>query len=149
MGLVSQVSEVINQPRLEMKPASEDSGSTVLLVDDESDLLDLAERVLHKAGFHVISAVSGEEALQRLAERSYDVAVLDLRMPVIGGREIYRAIQESYPRLARHVVFITGDSANDPAHDWLAATGCTILTKPFDIGQLADMVHLALTREGA
>jgi len=113
----------------------------ILFVDDEVELLELAERVLRKASFHVARALSGEEALQQLAERGYDLVVLDVRMPGISGRDVYRTIQERYPHLANHVIFTTGDTANDPTLDWLEGTGCWVLLKPFSIEQLLDAVR--------
>lgn len=121
-----------------------DNDPTVLFVDDEPDLLELAKRALHRAGFQVTCAASGEEALHRLAERSYDVFVVDLRMPKPGGREIYQSIQEHYPHLAQRTVFITGELANN---DWPVNTGLTILTKPFDLGQLVAVVRSTLEQD--
>jgi two-component system NtrC family sensor kinase len=133
--------------RNEAKPKPTRGGSTVLFVDDETDLVDLADRVLHMAGHHVIRALSGEEALLRLAEQRYDAVVLDIKMPTVGGREVYRVIQEQYPDLAGRVVLTTGDVANDRTIDWLEATGCRVLAKPFDIAQLLEAVQSVLLQE--
>jgi len=131
---------------LGVRLALEDPAPMVLLVDDEPDLLELAERVLRKAGFQVTCAASGEEALQRLAQQSYDVIVADLKMPKPGGREIYQLIRERYPWLAQRVVFVTGELAPDTTHNWLTSTGLVILTKPFDIGRLVAIVRSTLER---
>jgi len=118
----------------------------VLFVDDEVELLELAERVLRKASLHVTRALSGEEALQQLAQRSYDLVVLDVRMPGLSGRDVYRTIREHYPHLANHVIFTTGDTASAPTLDWLEGTGCRVLLKPFSIEQLLDAVRSSAAR---
>lgn len=140
------MNEAMKQRQIEAGLISGSNDPTVLLVDDEPDLLELVERVLLKAGFQVICAASGKEALQQLAERGYDVLMVDLKMPKPGGREIYQFVQERYPHLAQRVVFITGELATDPTHDWLTGAGLAILTKPFDLGQLVATVRLTLER---
>jgi len=121
--------------------------ATVLFVDDELDLAELVERVLGRAGYHVFYALSGAEALQRLAERHYDAVILDLKMPQMSGQDVYEIIQRDYPHLARRVVFTTGDTVSESARAWLEATGSLTLAKPFSIEQLAQMMDMVARRK--
>ena len=120
------------------------TGARVLLVDDEEDLVDLVTRVLAEDGHLVEHAAGGREALQRLASADYDLVLLDLRMPGLSGREVYRVIEEDYPGLAQRVILTTGDTVCSPTSAWLEATGCVVLEKPFDVAQLRAAVASVL-----
>ena len=76
------------------------AGATVLVVDDEVDLLFTIALSLELAGYRVVKAASGEEALEVAAAESPDAIVLDLRLPDIDGWEVIRRLGEvgSFPR---------------------------------------------------
>lgn len=63
---------------------------TVLLVDDEHAILDALSGILEDEGFRVVTAGNGREALHRLREETPDVALVDVMMPVMDGRELLR-----------------------------------------------------------
>ena len=117
---------------------------TILFVDDELDLASLAQRVLSRAGYDVFCALSGGEALQRLAERRYDLIILDLKMPDMSGRDVYELIRRAHPEMAGRIVFTTGDTVNQDTRAWLAAVGGPVLTKPYTLDQLTQLVDEAL-----
>ena len=68
--------------------------SRILLIDDDSDMLTLTARWLEKAGYEVIKAASGSEALSSLETESYDLILLDYAMPGMDGPAVLRAIRE-------------------------------------------------------
>ena len=79
--------------------ADADSGPSVVLVDDEPDLIHLMERMLGSKGFHVVgTAGDGLIAIETVAEQQPDIVVLDLRMPKLDGASALPAIVREAPR---------------------------------------------------
>ena len=68
---------------------------TILIVDDEKNLLKLYEKEFSEEGYRVITANSGSEALQKIEKDSFDLVVLDIRMPDLNGVETLKKIMES------------------------------------------------------
>ena len=112
------------------------AGSTVLVVEDEPALAAAVSEALTDAGFVVDRAGDGEEALARVAAKSYDLIVCDLKMPKIDGIRFYQKLSTLHPDLARRVIFVTGDVAGTEAERFLQDSGCRWLAKPFRLGDL-------------
>ena len=112
------------------------AGSTVLVVEDETALAAAVSEALTDAGFVVDRAGDGEEALLRVAAKSYDLIVCDLKMPKIDGMRFYQKLSTMYPDVARRVIFVTGDVAGTEAERFLQDSGCRWLAKPFRLGDL-------------
>ncbi len=70
-----------------------DRPSRILLVDDEQAILTLLSYPLRKDGYHVVQAANGSEALNRFAESTFDLIVLDVMMPKIDGLEVCRRLR--------------------------------------------------------
>ena len=68
---------------------------TILIVDDEKNLLKLYEKEFAEEGYHVITAGSGPEALQKIQQDPLDLVILDIRMPDLNGVETLKKIMES------------------------------------------------------
>ena len=118
----------------------------ILHVEDQPALRQLVCQALGVFGFAVVSVEGVREAKVALAERG-DVAgaLLDVRLRDGSGLELYRWIAANHPGLVGRVAFVTG-SADAGGSGQLAATGCPIVPKPFD---LADLRRLAAEWEGA
>ncbi len=86
--------------------AAVNSKSTVLVVDDEQTALVLRKLVLEKSGFRVLTASSGQQALEMLSTESVNLVLSDLLMPKMLGTELARRVKENYPELP--VVIISG-----------------------------------------
>lgn len=118
----------------------------VLLVDDEADLASaLAER-LDMRGIEADWVNSGQEALERAAESRYDLAVLDLKMPKIGGLELKARMQGLYPHMK--FIFLTGYGSEKDFQTVACESGeqC-YLVKPVEIEDLIQLMQ-ALTKNG-
>ena len=115
---------------------------TVLLVEDESAVRSLAERVLARAGYAVYSAADGAEALA-LVDRipAIDLLLTDMVMPGIGGRELADQLRAASPEL--RVLFMSGYTADELIRDARRSAG-DFLEKPFTPVQLTRAVHAAL-----
>ena len=69
------------------------AGKTILIVDDEFGVLEVLEFILSDAGFTVVSALNGQEALARLEETRPDLAIVDFMMPILDGNGVIKAIR--------------------------------------------------------
>ena len=110
-----------------VRPPSE---QTVLLVDDDVDSRTIYGRVLAHAGYHVINAVSGADALAKASAVFPDIIVLDLGLPDMHGLEVVAALQADQTMTGIRLVILTGYvSAEDRPR--ARAAGCnTYLLKP-------------------
>lgn len=113
----------------------------VLLVEDQIGVRELACRGLAAAGFVVLTACDGQDALERLAAspRPPDVLITDVMMPRLNGRELARRVRESHP--AVRVLFVSGYSPDE----WVPV-GEAFLSKPFAMEDLVAAVR-SLLRE--
>ncbi|MBK9978196.1 MAG: response regulator [Gemmatimonadetes bacterium] len=133
------------------KPAENTSGrpvgsETILLVEDETAVRQVASRVLTLLGYRVIEAVDGAAALS-LAEKhadDIDVVVTDVMMPHVSGPELVRTLRERFPRLP--VVFMSGYAGLDSAALSELATLGPMVAKPFEQDTLAAAVRRELDR---
>jgi CheY-like chemotaxis protein len=122
----------LTAPTAMQLPGTENKGS-LLLVDDESSLLELLAPALAKQGYRVTAANDGESALALWdAQNGADILVTDLRMPGMDGRELARRLREKKPGLP--VLFISGWSPETP--DAGLESGTLLLPKPFRLAEL-------------
>ena len=106
----------------------------VLLVDDEPQLVFTMQERLELRGIDADAVTCGQEALRRGARRGYDVLVVDVKMPGVGGAEVLRSVQHSHPRLP--VVLLTGHGGTEEGDERLAGEAAAYLYKPISIDVL-------------
>ncbi len=116
-----------------------------LVVDDERPIRLLMEKELPRAGYMVTCAGSGEEALEQLRMREFDVILLDLKMPGIGGMEALRRIRDS--GTSAEVVILTGHPDVDSAIQAMKLGAYDYLTKPFKLSELEEVLGRAAERK--
>jgi CheY-like chemotaxis protein len=73
---------------------------SILVVEDEPKIGEVCSRVLTSEGFTVDIAVNGSVAQEMLTQKDYDLCLIDIRMPVMNGKELFQVIVKRYPRLA-------------------------------------------------
>ena len=103
--------------------------SRILLVDDDEDMLALTARWLEKAGYDVLKAASGKEALDVLGRESADLVLLDYAMPDMNGPEVLRHIRESEAFGETSVIIRTGMDDKEIADEVSALHPQKILPK--------------------
>jgi CheY-like chemotaxis protein len=121
---------------------------TILVVEDEPDLMLTFRIVLQTAGYVVIKASTGEDALSAIETVVPDAVILDLRLPGIDGWQVLAAIRQV--DLLRNTPIVIA-SANAEAGERLRAQelGCAeMLTKPFSAEELRDTLDRVLTGVG-
>lgn len=114
---------------------------TILLVDDDPALLDACALTLMSAGWHsIVKAGSGREALERLAAGKFAVAVVDMMLPDMTGRELLLKMREEYPDTS--VVMFSGRNDIDTVVDCMKAGAFTYLVKPLDPDKFINQIRL-------
>ncbi|MGD0483535.1 MAG: ATP-binding protein, partial [Gemmatimonadales bacterium] len=116
----------------------------VLVVDDETHILHYMRATLESWGHEVETAADGAEGLRRALEGGHDLIFTDVRMPGVGGREIFETLRAQAPAVAARVVFATGDTVAGDTLAFLKATGRPVLTKPFKLAELRTTLAAAL-----
>lgn len=107
---------------------------TVLLVDDEADYREVLTKRLTKRKFHVLSAGSGEEALDILQAKAVDLVVLDVKMPGMGGAETLRLMKARVPQV--EVIMLTGHANVEVTVQGMELGAFDYMIKPVDIDDL-------------
>lgn len=113
----------------------------ILIVDDEQDVLDALADILQLQGHRVHAASSAKEALAALEVEAFDGILSDFRMPDMDGRDLFRAIEQRFPDMSRHVAFITGDDLSEQARIFLETCDRPYLGKPFLPGDVAQLIE--------
>jgi two-component system NtrC family sensor kinase len=114
---------------------------SALVVDDEEEVAQVLAEILRGEGFVVEVVNDGARARDRLAERSFDIVLSDLRMPGLDGAALHAWLAQARPALADRVAFVTGDRLGPGADALLAATGRPVLAKPFSPAEVRRVVR--------
>jgi len=117
----------------------------ILVVEDELRIRQVCRRVLTSQGYHVDFATNGAMAENRLMGKDYDLLLIDIKTPVVNGKEFYQNIEDRYPKLLNRVIFTTGDVASEDTQDFLKQAGRPFLLKPFTPDELTAIVKEALS----
>ena len=112
----------------------------VLVVDDEPHILHYMRATLESWGHTVEVASDGTEAVERALVIPFDVIICDLRMPRLGGREMYNDLARQFPDIARKVIFATGDTVRGDTLQFLEQLGRPFLHKPFTLAELRTVL---------
>jgi len=116
----------------------------LLVIDDEEGLRNFCKRALTKEGYEVEVSSSGEEALALMKEKTFNLALIDLKMPGIDGLEVLKRIKEEYPRT--ETMILTGYGSFESAVDALRLGADDYLTKPIDVAALLMAVKRCLEK---
>ncbi len=128
-------------------PAGPGRKAKVLVVDDEPHILYYMRATLESWGHTVDTAADGADALARLRRGGYDLIITDVRMPNLGGRELFERLRQDAPALAERVVFATGDTVRDDTMAFLERSGRPFLHKPFKLAELRSTLLAVLDRK--
>ena len=134
------------QNRAERELSTAIGGRTILIIDDEPEILELLVDVLRPDGHEVETAGSGASAMQKLRERIFDLVLSDVRMPELDGAGLYRELEQVRPNLTSRFVFMTGDSLSAETRQFIERAGALSLSKPFSPDEVRRVVRRALER---
>jgi two-component system nitrogen regulation response regulator GlnG len=113
----------------------------ILVADDEESIRWVLSKSLTKQGFQVDLASNGQDALLMSRKQSYDLAVLDIKMPGLSGLELLSKFQEECPRAL--VIIMTAESSMKNAVEAMKRGAYDYLTKPFDLDALDAIIFKA------
>jgi DNA-binding NtrC family response regulator len=113
---------------------------TILVVDDEEMIKDLARDILARYGYTVLTAGGGEEAVEVFRQHHKEIAlvVLDIMLPDVDGHEVFRRIREIDP--VAQVIIASGYNQERDANDLLKEGAVRFVQKPYRIASLVGMV---------
>jgi DNA-binding response OmpR family regulator len=115
----------------------------ILLVDDEQSIQTLLSYPLRKDGYHVTSALDGTEALRRFEEGRFDLVILDLMLPRLGGVEVCRQLRS---RSQVPIIMLTAKGSETDKVAGLEVGADDYITKPFSMREFRSRVKAALRR---
>jgi len=123
------------------------SGVRILVVDDDGDVAGMAALMLRKAGHEVESALSGPEALTRIARTAFDLILLDINMPGMDGWEVLRVLKADGATSAIPVAMLSGrGEVRDKVHG-MQEGAVDYITKPFSYDDITGRVAVILRRD--
>lgn len=122
------------------------SKQTILVVDDERDLLDLIEYNLKKEGFKVLKAENGEEGISKAKEHRPDLILLDIMMPKMDGLEAVEIMRKDDDLKKTPIIFLTARSDEKTEIDGLNKGGDDYITKPISTTKLVSRIMAVLRR---
>jgi len=113
----------------------------VLVVDDEETIRNVLKRILEDAGYPVVTAGSGEEALRILSQQGFELALLDVRMPGMSGLDLLGKISVDWPDTG--VIMVTAVAELQTAVEAMKLGAYDYITKPFNREELVEKVRKA------
>ncbi len=111
----------------------------LLIVDDEVKFLDSISRRLEMRGFDVTKASNGSQALDAAREASFDLALLDLKMPGLNGQQVLEMLKEEHKYL--EVIILTGHGSVDSAVECTRLGAFSYLPKPYELEKLLEVLR--------
>jgi len=120
---------------------------SILITDDDAELRRVLRMTLDALGFDVTAASNGEQALKEMESRRFEVVLLDVNMPGMGGIETCREIRSRAPRL--QILMLTVRDKEADMIEALDAGADDYITKPFSIPELAARLRAAVRRSTA
>lgn len=127
-------------------PADTTARTTVLVIEDEADVLELVRYNLAKAGFRVLEARDGSVGLRTALEQKPDAIVLDLMLPELPGEEVCRKLKETASTAAIPVVMLTAKAQAEERIAGLEMGADDYVAKPFSPRELVLRVQAVLRR---
>jgi DNA-binding response OmpR family regulator len=123
------------------------SGGSILIVDDDLGVRVTVQKILSRSGYEVMTAASGDEALQLAREKSFDLALIDLIMPGIDGIETMRQLREASPETV--IIMLTAHGTMESAIEALRLGAHDYLIKPCPEQALKSCVEEGMEKKRA
>jgi DNA-binding NtrC family response regulator len=128
-----------------MKEAAKKSRK-ILIIDDDEAIRDGCQQILTRKGYHVESAGEAVRGLEMALKDTYDLILLDIKMPKMSGLEILKKLKNEN-NISAKVIIVTGYGTIPLAVEAILQGACNFLTKPYSAAELRDAVSSALTSD--
>lgn len=122
---------------------------TILIVDDEPYMIRLLQHHVERAGYKMVKAVNGREALEKIDSAKPDLIIMDVMMPELNGLEVLSQIRESPETAELPVIIMTANAQRFTKEEAEAAGVSAFLTKPFSPTQLMLQIQNQLDEENS
>ena len=119
---------------------------TVLLLEDDSEFQSIMKEFLSSHGFNVVSVQNGVEGVHEILAGDFEVILCDMMMPTLPGDMFFRAVERMRPHLCNRFIFMTGHRGNPKVNDFIRNVNGTILSKPFHVDDLLEMIAFVQVR---
>lgn len=131
------------------RPTTANGNETILLVEDNEQVRDLATLMLSGAGYNVLEARDGREALDLFSRQAtrFDLVIMDVVMPRMGGREVMESLRRINPAI--RILFTSGYSSSDSHTNFITEEGLDFIQKPYDANSLLNRVRFVLDQGSA
>jgi len=117
----------------------------ILLIDDETEFLEIMSERMHNRGMDVTTVSSPKEALKKVANETYDAIVVDLMMPEMDGLETLKALKNINPDV--QIIMLTGHATVEKGIEAMKLGAMDLLEKPADLNSLTEKIHKAKARK--
>ncbi len=118
----------------------------VLVVENEPAICDLCRMALNGDGLEVDTAANGKIAEEMIEANKYDALIIDFKMPVVDGKDLFRWLERAHPSLTKKVQFVSGDVMSEETDAFLQQVARPFLPKPFSLGELTGAVRKLLAQ---
>lgn len=119
--------------------------ATVLIADDDQDMLDLLTLTVTALGHTVEAVVDGGAALDSLTASHFDLAILDVSMPTMTGIEVVRAVRAANPHRGLPIILLSANTTSSDVRAGLGAGADEYHFKPVALAALRNRIHALLT----
>ena len=116
-------------------------GKRILIVEDDSDIVEVVTRILERKGYQVFIAMDGIAALEKARRESPDLIILDLDLPKLSGEEVCKEIRRDEKLKITPVIMLTGKSSDVDKVVGRVIGADQYLTKPFEINTLLKVIN--------
>ena len=124
-----------------------DAAKRILMLEDDAAFGEIMGDFLRESGFVVETVVNGVEGVHKVLAGDFEVILCDMMMPTLPGDMFFRAVERMRPHLCDRFVFMTGHRNNQKVNEFIESVNGTILTKPFHVDDLLEMVAFIEVRK--
>ena len=126
-------------------------GGMVLVADDDKALCDNLADILTNGNFKVFTAYNGSEAIRQAESHAFDILLVDMKLPMLNGLEVYRRIKRIRPEIVAIVISGYANEMDDFIRQTLDESAYTFLNKPLEMGKVLELLNVICTtkRDGS
>jgi DNA-binding NtrC family response regulator len=117
----------------------------ILVVDDDETIRKVLATILEEKGYAVDMAESGQEAINKSGEKSYNLALIDIRLPDMEGIEVLTRIKDTVPKIRK--IIVTGYPSLQNSVEALNKGADAYIMKPFDMNKVLETISEQLTKQ--
>ena len=128
------------------EPSDSEPKGSVLLLEDDPQFKEIMQEFLSSQGYNVASVQNGVEGVHEVLAKDFEIILCDMMMPTLPGDMFFRAVERMRPHLCNRFIFMTGHRGNPKVNDFIRTVNGTILSKPFHVDDLLEMIAFVQVR---